>query len=106
MVRNRIHGLPFIVILSAALTLLSGQIDAADYRIHNNSQEYVLGKFQSHDLVMLGTRHKRQPILQFISNLIPALHNAGVTHVGLEICSDQQGKIDHFIETGTSRCLH
>lgn len=98
--RNNIHGLPFIAILSAALFLQSGPIEAADYKIHHNSKEYVLGKFQSHDLIMLGTRHKREPILQFISDLIPALHDAGVTHMGLEICSDQQDKIDHSIETG------
>jgi hypothetical protein len=50
----------------------------------------------------LGTRHKRDPILQFISDLIPTLHDAGVSHIGLEICSDQQDNIDHFIETGSS----
>lgn len=101
MLRNKIHGIIFIAIVSAALSLQTGQIEAADYRIHNNPQEYVIDKFQSHDLVFLGTRHKREPILQFISNLIPILHDAGVTHIGLEICSDQQGKIDRFIETGT-----
>jgi len=100
MLWNNIHGLIFIVIFSAAITLLSGQMDAADYEIHHNPKEYVLHKFQSHDLVMLGTRHRREPILQFISGLIPALPNAGVTHIGLEICSDQQGKIDPFIDTG------
>ena len=101
MLRNKIHGLPLIVILSAALSLQSGPIDAADYRIHNNPKEYVLDKFQSYDLVMLGTRHKRDPILQFISDLIPVLHDVGVTHIGLEICSDQQEKIDHFVKTGS-----
>jgi hypothetical protein len=28
------------------------------------------------------------------------LHNSGVTHIGLEIASDQQGKIDQFMKTG------
>ena len=90
MLRNKIHGLIFIVIVSAALPFLSGPIDAADYEIHHNPKEYVLDKFQSHDLLMLGTRHKREPILQFISDLLPSLHGAGVTHVGLEICSNQR----------------
>jgi len=100
MLRNKIHGIIFIVILVAAITLLSGPIDAADYTIHHNPRDYVLSKLQSHDLVMLGIRHRREPILQFIYGLIPALHAAGVTHIGLEICSDQQNNIDHFIETG------
>ncbi len=106
MLRNNIHGLPFIVILSAALTLPSGPVEAANYKILHNPKPYVLGKRQSHDLVLLETRHKREPILLFISDLIPALHNAGVTHIALEICADQQDRIDHFIETGTGRCLH
>jgi len=50
---NQIHGLICIVIVSAALTLLSGQMDAADYEIHHNPRDYVLEKFQSHDLVLL-----------------------------------------------------
>jgi len=101
MIRNNIHGIIFTAIVSAALTLPSGPIYAAYYIIHHNPIEYVLNKLQSHDLVMLGTRHKREPILQFISKLIPSLYDAGVTHIGLEISSEQQDKIDHFIETGT-----
>ena len=101
MSRNQIHGIIFIVIISAASILQNGPIEAAKYTIHHNPKEYVLDKFQSHDLVMLGARHKRDPILQFISDLIPALHYAGVTHIGLEISSDQQEKLDHFIKTGT-----
>ncbi|GAI31659.1 unnamed protein product, partial [marine sediment metagenome] len=30
----------------------------------------------------------------------PLLHELGTTHLGLEICSDQQGKIDKFLKTG------
>jgi hypothetical protein len=101
MIRNNIHGIIIIAIVSAAFTLVSGPIDAADYKIHHNPKQYVLDKFQSHGLVLLGTRHKREPILQFISNLIPVLYDAGVTHIGLEISLDHQDKIDHFIETGT-----
>jgi len=48
---------------------------------------------------LLGTRHKREPILKFVSDLIPALNSAGVTHMGLEICSDQQNNIEQFMET-------
>lgn len=64
MLRNHIHGLIRIVIVSAAITLLSGQVDAADHEIHHNPKDYVLDKLRSHDLVMLGTLHRREPILQ------------------------------------------
>jgi hypothetical protein len=61
---------------------------------------YVLEKLTSHDIVFLGTTHRKQPILKFLSDLIPRLHEAEVTHLGLEICSDQQEKIDNFLQTG------
>lgn len=102
---NRNHT---FILLSPTILLvmiaLSGSGDtifhAADYNISRDSQTYILNKFQSDNLVPLGTRHKRQPILELISSLIPNLRDAGVTHLGLEICSDQQAKIDNFIQTG------
>jgi len=61
---------------------------------------YVIEKFKSHDIVFLGTKHKQPQILKFISDLIPTLHEAGVSHICLEIASDQQGKINHYAHTG------
>ena len=76
------------------------EISAFDSPIYHNLQSYILTRFQSHDIVFLGTRHKQPPILEFISELITVLHNFGVTHIGLDIASDQQGKIDQFMKTG------
>ncbi len=73
---------------------------AAEPRLQRNPQSYVINKLKSHDIVFLGTRHTRPPMLNFISDLIPKLHEPGVTHIGLEIASDQQGKIDRIINTG------
>jgi hypothetical protein len=44
--------------------------------------------------------HKKPDILGFIAELIPTLEKYGVSHVGLEIQSDQQEKIDVFMKTG------
>ena len=90
----------FLFILASLILMVSYDLFASDFPIHHNPQSYVLTKFQSHDLILLGTRHKQPPILNFVSDLIKALHNSGVTHIGLEVESDQQGKIDHFINTG------
>jgi len=83
---------------------LSGSSDtllhAADYKFNKDPQAYIFEKIQSHNLVMLGTRHIRQTILELISSLITKLYDVGVTHLGLAICSDQQGKIDNFLQTG------
>jgi uncharacterized iron-regulated protein len=71
---------------------------ASDHNLY--SQSYILNKLQSNDIVFLGTRHNQPPILKFISIIITELHNTGVTHIGLEIASDQQGKIEQFMKTG------
>jgi len=83
--------LPFLIymfIAIAGFTNLDNLI-ASHLPIHHNPQSYILTKFQSQDIVFLGTRHKQPPILQFISDLIPKLHHTGVTHIGLEIASDK-----------------
>ncbi len=73
---------------------------ARDLDFHKEPQSYVIERLKSHDIVFLGTRHKKEASLKFVSGLIPRLHKIGSTHIGLEICSDQQGKIDSFLQTG------
>lgn len=88
-------GLTFLL----AFTLIFPAESRADeYSI--DAVAYILGKFESHDIVFLGTKHKQPPILHFISGLIPNLYKAGVSHVCLEIPSDQQGNLDHYMQTG------
>lgn len=61
---------------------------------------YIQTKIQENDVVLLGTRHKQPEILAFITELIPKLKDNGVTHLGVEIPSDQQDPIDIFMKTG------
>ncbi len=62
---------------------------------------YIIEKLKTHDMVFMGTTHKQPRILEFIDTLLPHLHKAGVTHVALEIASDQQSHIQHFLNNGT-----
>jgi len=62
--------------------------------------DYIHSKLQQNDIVFLGTTHKKPEILGFIAALIPTLGKYRVSHVGLEIPSDQQEKIDVFMKTG------
>jgi hypothetical protein len=62
--------------------------------------EYIHAKLQQKDILFLGTTHKELKILRFIAELIPSLKRLGVSHVGLEIASDQQQQIDAFMRTG------
>jgi len=86
----------FIILLSLAFTSI---VNASDYEVNTNPQAFILEKFENHDIVFLGTTHKKPAILKFLLKLIPALHDAGVTHIGLEITSNQQAKIDNYIQT-------
>ena len=60
----------------------------------------VLQKLATPDLVFLGTRHKRPRILNFIASVVLDLHDAGVTHIGLEIDVDQQVAVDKYMAVG------
>jgi len=70
-----------LFILASFIFMVSHDSFASDFPIHHNPQLYVLNKFQPHDIVFLGTRHKQPPILNFISEIIAALHDSGVTHL-------------------------
>lgn len=64
------------------------------------STDYIHSKLQQNDIVFLGMTHKKPEILRFVADLIPTLKKHGVSHIGLEISSDQQEKIDVYIKTG------
>ncbi len=89
------NGLVIVIaILMLPLTVIAG-----DDRLYPPS-DYIHTKLQQNDIVFLGTRHKQPQILTFIAELIPSLKGRGVTHIGMEIRSDQQEMIDTFMETG------
>ncbi len=90
-----------LLVFLALLDLIASQDSfSGDHKLNHNPKSYVLNKFKTRDIVLLGTRHKQTPLLEFISEIIAVLHNSGVTHIGLEIATDQQGKINRFVETG------
>jgi hypothetical protein len=63
-------------------------------------QAYVMKKLAGHDIVFMGTTHRQPPILELMVRLAPLIKNAGVTHLALEIASDQQNLLDRFLDTG------
>jgi uncharacterized iron-regulated protein len=91
---------PLILIALTFLLAFTPITSTADDKPHTDAAAYALSKFKSHDIVFLGVRHKQPRIENFISNLIPYLQSAGVSHVCLEIPSDQQGNLDHYMKTG------
>ncbi len=95
--KKRLEISLFIILLCLAFTSI---VNASEYKVNTNAQSYILEKLKTHHIVFLGTTHKKPAILKFLSELIPALHDAGVTHIGIEIAFDQQARIDNFIQTG------
>jgi hypothetical protein len=77
-------------------------LSASEHKIYSDPRPYVLEKLKSSDIVFLGMTHKRPALLDFVRDLVPHLHEVGVTHLGLEIPSDQQRSIDRFLDTGES----
>ena len=86
-------------LLIIAFMIVSPTISNADDELFPPA-EYIKAKLQQNDIVFLGTRHKQPEILKFIAKLIPKLKELGVTHLGVEVPSDQQEKLDTFMRTG------
>lgn len=63
-------------------------------------QAYVLQKLKHHSLLLMGTTHKQTAILESLIKLLPHLKSAGATHLALEIASDQQEQLNHYLATG------
>lgn len=89
-----------LLLLIFSVLVISKVADAEHFDIHKDPHSYVLQKLSSNDIVFLGTRHKKEAIVKFVSDLIPQLNETGTTHLGLEISSDQQDKIESFLQAG------
>ena len=94
----KISKLKWYIFTSVLLVLLALPMTSKDNLYQPTG--YIKAKLQGNDIVFLGTRHKRPPILRFIADLIPSLNSLSVTHIGMEIPSDQQERIDAFLKTG------
>ena len=98
--RISLSGLCLLSLFIFPILVIPKAAAAERLDFHKHPQSYVIEKLKSHDIVFLGTTHKKEAILKFVADLIPHLHEIGTTHLGLEIPSDQQGKIDRFLQTG------
>jgi len=65
---------------------------------------YFLSRLAHQDVILFGTRHDRPSTTRFFMDFLPILAGLGITHVGLEIASDQQTSLDNFARSG--RGLH
>jgi len=71
-----------------------------NYALYNsyNSIDYIIKKFENHDLVIIGEHHYFKHIPILIQKIIPYLYANGVYNLGIEFGSaDYQSKIDKLI---------
>ncbi len=62
--------------------------------------EYVISKFQNHDIVLLGEIHRVKHQVEFVSDLIPHLYKNGVYNLAIEFAnSSQQSLIQDVIHS-------
>ncbi len=85
----------------ALVFFVSKSAQSAEHIVYKDPALYVIQKLKDHDIVFLGTTHKKPAILQFIVDLIPRLKDTGVTHVGIEMPTDHQDDLNSYLNTGT-----
>ena len=64
-------------------------------------KSFFTEKLGSHDVILLGAKHNQPSTCFFLMEILPVLAGLGLTHVGLEIASDQQLKLDSFSCSGS-----
>lgn len=72
----------------------------ADYLAahHQTAEAYVVGLFETRDVVFLGESHQTRQRELFLQRLIPLLYKAGVRTLGYEMaCSEDQAAIDALV---------
>ncbi len=64
--------------------------------------QYILGAFARHDVVLLGEFFKIRQNVQLVHDLIPKLYAAGIRNLGIEYAlSDDQAAIDSLVTAPT-----
>jgi hypothetical protein len=77
---------------------LFGYIAAA----HLTPEEYVISKFEEHDIIFIGEFHRIKQDVKLIQNLIPQLHENGIYHLGIEYALyEDQAIIDSLITSNS-----
>jgi hypothetical protein len=65
-------------------------------------EDYILSKFEDHDIVFVGEYHRIKQNVELIQDLVPRLHEIGVNNLGMEsACHADQGVIDSLITADT-----
>lgn len=93
---NRLNLLAFLLTLSIGnLSAQNYTAEMVDY-VRNNAvspQAYVIEKFKTHDVVLLGEHHLVKQNLQFVTQLIPELYRNGIYAIGMEFGAQEDQQV-------------
>ncbi len=71
-------------------------------REQESPEAYILKKFADHDVVLLAESHGIKHFVELVQRLIPLLHTAGVTNVGMEFgAAEDQDALDALVVAPT-----
>lgn len=76
-----------------------GEVDSRAAAVDPKS--FFRKKLPDNNVILLGTRHNQPATCHFLMDVMPMLAECGLTHVGLEIASDQQPRLDKFARSGS-----
>lgn len=68
--------------------------DASVPFLGREPKDFLIEKLNESDVLLLGTKHSRPCTFDFLTEMLPMLSDQGVTHIGLEIGSDQQPNLE------------
>lgn len=82
----------------------NGSLDDIVSFLHEQAspEDYIVKKFADHDVVLLAESHGIKHFVELVQRLIPFLHAAGVTNVGMEFgAAEDQGALDALVTSET-----
>ncbi|MHC1776013.1 MAG: ChaN family lipoprotein [Lentimicrobium sp.] len=90
----------FLGLIPAILSAQQVNEEAAEWMKNHalSPDKYIIEKFQTHDVVLLGEHHVVKENLLFVQDLIPKLYQNGVYNLGMEFgASEFQKELDELI---------
>ncbi len=95
--------IPFLALL---LALFSCQIESNQDPLiqylesnHSSPNEYVIKKFQDHDVIFMGENHYIKEQVDLIKDLIPDLHQNGIYYLGTEFLNYEDTELANQLIT-------
>ncbi len=92
------------LVLAEVSTSLANDSTLISYVNQNkqNPTDYLMSKLRDNDVILLGERHNQGHQLEMVNSFIQRLSKVHPsTILALEISTDEQNRVDYFLETGT-----